>query len=118
MGICLILCPEPLIGFFTTDPEVIRQGVEPLRLAGLAQPFLAAMMVFGGGLRGAGDTLTPMCINGSGVWLLRIPLALLFTRIFPWGLLGIWIASSLDMVLRGMLLFFLFRRGRWKTAQV
>jgi multidrug resistance protein, MATE family len=118
MGICFILFPEPLIGFFTTDPEVIRQGVEPLRLAGLAQPFLAAMMVFGGGLRGAGDTLTPMCINGSGVWLLRIPLALLFTRIFPWGLLGIWIASSLDMVLRGMLLFFLFRRGRWKTAQV
>jgi multidrug resistance protein, MATE family len=118
MGVCFILFPEALISFFTTDPEVIDQGVEPLRLAGLAQPFLAAMMVFGGGLRGAGDTLTPMCINGSGVWLLRIPLALLFTRVFPWGLLGVWIAMSLDMGIRGMLLFFLFRRGRWKTVQI
>ena len=118
MGVCFILFPEPLIGFFTDDPEVIAQGVPPLRLVGLVQPFLSAMMVFGGGLRGAGDTLTPMCINGSGVWLLRVPLSLLFTRVFSWGLLGVWVAMSLDMCIRGVLLAVRFRRGRWKSIQV
>jgi multidrug resistance protein, MATE family len=118
LGVLFLVLPEQLIGFFTSDPEVIAQGVPPLRLVGVVQPFLSAMMVFAGALRGAGDTLTPMCVNGAGIWLLRVPLAWALTRIWSWGLLGVWIAMSLDMCVRGTVLFMRFRLGKWKTIKV
>ena len=118
MGLAFIFFASQIVGFFTDDPEVVALGVPPLRLIGLAQPFLAAMMVFGGGLRGAGETLTPMLINGGGVWLMRVPLCLLFTRVFSWGLTGVWIAMALDMSVRGALLFARFHSGRWKRTEV
>ena len=118
MGVCFFLFAPQIVGFFTTDAEVIALGVPPLRLIGLAQPFLAGTMVFAGGLRGAGDTRVPMLVNGASIWILRVPLALLFTRVFSWGLIGAWIAMAIDLTIRGILLFLRFRSGRWKTIEV
>lgn len=138
MGIVLIAFPGSFMRFFTSDPEVIELGILPLRIIGLAQPFLAASMIFSGSLRGAGDTQGPLWINASALWLLRIPLSVLFTQglatFFPawsssalpawlmhglgWGLRGAWIAMACDMVVRGALMFRRFRSGRWKQARV
>jgi len=118
MGIAFLIFAPQVIGLFTDDPAVIAAGSMPLRLIGLAQPFLAAMMVFGGGLRGAGDTLTPMWINGGAIWFLRIPLSLLVTYLLGWGLTGVWMVMSFDLMVRGSLMFWQFRRGRWKAVTV
>ncbi|MCC7265371.1 MAG: MATE family efflux transporter [Candidatus Latescibacteria bacterium] len=118
MGVGFILFAPQLMGVFTEDPQIIELGTTPLRLIGLAQPFLAAMMVFGGGLRGAGETTAPLLINGLGVWVVRVPAALFFTRVLPWGLTGAWIAMALDLTSRGLLLLYRFRSGKWKTVQV
>lgn len=118
MGVVFLIFARPLISFFTTDMAVIDAGITPLRLVALAQPFLAASMVFAGSLRGAGDTRTPMLINGLSIWVLRVPLALLLTQLFGLGLTGAWLAMSIDLSLRGGLLFGRFRLGRWKTVRV
>ncbi|MBQ38126.1 MAG: MATE family efflux transporter, partial [Gemmatimonadaceae bacterium] len=102
----------------TEEAEVIAMGSTPLRLIAVVQPLLAAMMVFAGSLRGAGDTLTPMLVNGASVWLLRVPLSLLVTRWLGWGLTGVWLVMALDLTLRGVALYWQFRRGRWKTVEV
>ena len=84
----------------------------------MVQPFLEAMMVFAGGLRGAGDTLTPMLVNGISVWLVRVPLSLAVTAWMGWGLTGVWSVMALDLVLRGTVLWWQFRKGRWKRVRV
>jgi Na+-driven multidrug efflux pump len=73
MGVVFFLAAPQIMGLFTDEVAVISMGNTPLRLIGIVQPFLAAMMVFGGSLRGAGDTLTPLLVNGAAVWLLRVP---------------------------------------------
>ena len=118
MGVAFFVFAPQFIGLFTDDNEVIAAGSMPLRMIGLAQPFLAAMMVFGGGLRGAGDTLTPMWINGGAIWLMRIPLSLLVTYGLGWGLTGVWAVMVLDLTVRGLLMFRQFKRGRWKRMTV
>jgi len=118
MGLCFLAFPERLVGFFTTDPEVIARSVSPLRLVGLAQPFLAAMMVFAGALRGAGDTVSPLVVNAASIWLLRVPLSWVFARPLGLELLGVWLAMSLDMCTRGLLLCQRFMLGRWRTISV
>jgi MATE family multidrug resistance protein len=117
-GLVIVLFSSQLMTVFTNDPQVVAQGTMPLRVVGLAQPLLAASMIFAGGLRGAGDTRYPMVVTAGGIWLLRLPLAYLLTMILGWGLLGAWSAMVFDMTLRGTLNFLRFRSGRWKSVKV
>lgn len=118
MGIVFFFAAPWIIGLFTTEAEVIALGSTPLKLIGVVQPLLAAMMVFSGGLRGAGDTLTPMLVNGAAIWLLRIPLTLVAIDWLGWGLTGVWLVMALDLSVRGVVLYWQFRGGRWKSVQI
>jgi putative MATE family efflux protein len=118
VGLLFLLFPAQIVGFFTSDPEVIALGTMPLRMVGLIQPLLAGTMIFAGALRGAGDTRWPMLVTGGSIWLVRLPLAYLFALVLDWGLLGAWSALILDLSLRGLLNYLRFRSGRWKTVKV
>jgi putative MATE family efflux protein len=118
IGLTFLFFPAQIIGFFTTDPEVVALGAGPLRLAGVVQPLSAASMVFSGALRGAGDTRGPMVVTGLGIWLVRLPLALLLALALHWGLLGAWLAMTVDISGRGVFNWLRFRSGRWKTMRV
>lgn len=118
IGLLFVFFPAQIMGFFTNDAEVISLGTMPLRVMGVAQPFLAAAMIFAGALRGAGDTRFPMVITAAAIWLIRLPLAYVLGVALGWGLVGAWTAMSLDMVMRGMFNFWRFRGGRWKGIAV
>ncbi len=118
IGLTFVLFPGQIMGFFTNDAEVIMHGTMPLRVMGLAQPFLAAAMIFAGALRGAGDTRFPMVITAGAIWLIRLPLAYVLGVMLGWGLMGAWTAMSLDMIVRGAFNFLRFRGGRWKSIAV
>ena len=68
---------------FTKDPEVIRIGKEYLLIMGGFFIVHGGLNVFNGALRGAGDTLFPMAVSITCLWLIRIPLAYWFSSI--WG---------------------------------
>jgi putative MATE family efflux protein len=116
MGVVFFLFAPQFIGLFTSDPEVIELGIWPLRLVAFSQPALACAMVLSGGLRGAGDTRRTLLITGVGLWLVRVPMALLLTG--PFGLIGAWIAMGLDINVRGLAVLLRFRSGRWKELRV
>ena len=100
------------------EEEALAQGVPYLRLVSSVFMFSALMFIGNACLRGAGETTAPLLINGLGVWVVRVPAALLFTRVLEWGLTGAWIAMALDLTSRGLLLLFRFRSGKWKKVQV
>ncbi len=118
MGVIFILFARPLVSIFTDDAEVIALATGPLRLIGFVQPMLAAMMIFAGALRGAGDTRAPMLITGAALWLVRVPLGALFVLVLGWGLQGAWTVMAIDLSLRGACNYLRFRGGRWKTVKV
>jgi multidrug resistance protein, MATE family len=116
MGMVFFLFPSQIISVFINDPEVIQKAVWPLRLVAFSQPALATMMVFSGGLRGAGDTRATLAITAAGLWLVRLPLALLLTG--PLGLIGAWIAMGVDLQLRGLGMWWRFKSNRWARVKV
>jgi putative MATE family efflux protein len=118
IGLIIVLFPAQFMGAFTDEAQVVALGRVPVRVVGLAQPILAAAMIFPGGLRGAGDTRYPMMINGASIWLIRLPLAYLLALSLDWGLGGAWVAMALDFALRASLNFLRFRGGRWKSVEV
>jgi Na+-driven multidrug efflux pump len=71
--------------------------------------------VFTGALRGAGDTKFPMVIAAIGLWGIRLPFAYLFSLYFDWGILGVWVAMTLDLFVRFGLSAFRYLGGRWRV---
>ena len=96
-----------------------------LVLAGLAvaisaaeQPFLGAEMVLAGSLRGAGDTRSPMWVTLFGAVFLRVAVVYLLAVTLDLGLAGVWWGTAIDWAGRSTLIWFLFRRGKWKRVEV
>jgi putative MATE family efflux protein len=118
MGVVFILAPRALTSVFTTDPRVADLAAQCLLPAGFAQLGFAASLIFGGALRGAGDTMSVMRITLINVFGIRLVGVLIVGVWLKLGVSAIWIVLSAELSLRGVLIFALFLRGKWRHAQV
>jgi Na+-driven multidrug efflux pump len=107
---------EQLLHLFTKDPEVIRYGFEYLGIVSWFYILFSIMFTFSGVLRGAGDTLIPMFITLTALWIVRIPSAYFLSKRF--GELGIWWAVPMGMITGVILTFIYYKTGRYKTKGV
>lgn len=97
---------------------LVSTATEVLPLLALAQPGMSASIVLAMGLRGAGDTRSPLWAAIAGGLVLRVALAWGLVLGFDLGLVGIWWASTIDWSVRALWLWTVFRRGRWTTLRV
>jgi Na+-driven multidrug efflux pump len=118
VGLLFWFFPAELIGLFTSDPTTIELGVPCLRVAALVQPLMAICEAMAGGLRGAGDTRTPMLAALVGPGLVRLGMCWFLAFEMNLGLLGIWYGTSLDWIVRVVFLVAVYKRGRWKTIRI
>jgi len=118
IGVLYAAFGPQIVTIFGSTPEVLEQAGLAVRIAAAEQPFLAAQMVLAGGLRGAGDTRTPMWVSLFGVACLRLVVVYLFAVTLGWGLAGVWWGTAVDWAGRSALIWALFRRGRWKEVRV
>lgn len=100
--------------FIPNDPEVIGLGASCLAIAAFEQPFMGLAMVYGGALRGAGDTKSPVYVSIVGIWGVRIPLAYIMAHVLCWGIVGIWMVMVADWLSRTLVYMYLYNRGKWK----
>jgi putative MATE family efflux protein len=118
MGASLIICAYPLVGVFTSDPEVVEHGVRALRISSLAFPLYAAGMCFGAAFNGSGDTWTPTRLSFFCLWLGQIPLAWTLAEALSLGPVGIFIAMPVSLSVLALWTALLFKQGRWKHQKV
>jgi putative MATE family efflux protein len=118
VSLIAVLFPKVLLVLFTKDQAVLEVGSQYLRIVGLSYAAFAAMFVFTGVLRGAGDTIPTMFITLTSLWLVRVPLAKLLSSIPALGVNGIWMGVALSP-LAGLLVSYLYyRTGKWKSKAV
>ena len=101
-----------MMGAFTEDADVVAIGQEYLTILGAVLVFHGALCILNGAMRGAGDTLFAMTTGIVSFWLIRIPLATLFSR--TWGRVGIWWAIAASITLAFVATLIYYRTGRWK----
>ncbi len=116
-GTLMIFAPA-LIGFFSSNDEVIAVGAHYLRVVSPFYVFMAAGIVFGRALNGAGDAVTPMIVTIVTLWGVQVPLAIVLSRIYQPATEGIWYAISAAMLLNGVILAVWFQTGKWKHKRV
>lgn len=121
MGVLFLAVPSLFVGIFVEGPELAEAAAlaaDCLRIAAVEQPFMGLAMALAAGLRGAGDTRSPVAVAVLGVWMVRVPLA--WALAFPagLGLHGIWITMIVDWAARTLILAVLVKRGRWKEIRL
>lgn len=67
-------------------------------------------------LRAAGDVMWTMAIAIISMWVFRIGTAYFFSNVFHLGLIGIWIAMTIDWMFRAVCYEIRYRSGKWEKA--
>lgn len=108
------LFPEPIIGVFNPDQELIKAGVEYMRTFSFDYLLVPIQFCMNGLIMGAGHTKFTLLSSAMSSLLLRIPVAILFGSALGWGLMGVGLAAPAatlaSVILTGWFVF----SGRWK----
>lgn len=115
IGLILFFFPDLFIRIFTDDLKVILFARIAVRIISVVQPFFAMVLIFMGSLRGGGNTASPFWATTIGMYLVRIPLSIIFVRILGLGMFGAWLAMAFDITFKGFYLYLVFlKRTNYK----
>lgn len=117
-GLAFVFAGRQLAGLMTSDPAAIDLAARCLFITAFAQVGFAATLVFGGALRGAGDTVAVMLINIASQLGLRLVGVLVLVNVFRYGLEAVWVVLASELTIRGALMAGRFVHGGWKHVKV
>jgi putative MATE family efflux protein len=100
------------------DPRIIRLTATCLSITGCIQAFFAAQIIFGGALRGAGDTKAVMTLSLASIFAVRFVGVGIVGLWLHRGLAAVWVVLCVDQVVRGLLIYARFRSGQWRQIEV
>jgi len=113
----LVFAPN-IIGWFSTQVEVIKYGTLCLRVIAAGYVFYAYGMVIIQSFNGSGDTRTPTYINFICFWIFQLPFAYFAAITFDFGPLGVFWAITLAEVMIAVIGIWWFKKGHWKEIKV
>ena len=113
-GAILFFGASWVAGIFTDDLAVIETAKVYNQIAAFSIFFAASESVFTGAFAGAGNSVPPLIIS-LPITGLRIPLCAIFAPIY--GMNGVWIAIFTTTIIKGAIMAFWFKRGKWKERK-
>lgn len=108
--VIIVSIREPILGVFTANKEIIREGSKVLLLCLILEPGRTFNIVVISSLRAAGDAVFPVKMAFVSMWGISVPLAYILGIKMGFGLSGVWIAFIVDEWLRGIIMYI-----RWKS---
>lgn len=118
VAVLIFVLAEDVARIFVSDQAVIDKAVIFIRILAFGEPAIAIHFTIGGALRGAGDTKWPLYASTAGLYGFRIPLALFLGVIMGLGVVGAWIAMTVEYFVRSFFVSLRFKRGGWKSIKV
>jgi Na+-driven multidrug efflux pump len=122
----LFMYPDVALGAFIKSDLLgeqgkamaIAAGTGPLRLIAIASIAITAAVVFTQSLYGAGNTKFVMIVEGVLHTLCLVPLAWVLGVWMKGGLVGIWAAAGIYVVLLAIIMGAKFAEGRWRSIRL
>jgi Na+-driven multidrug efflux pump len=112
-----VLFPSTVLTVFRPELDVKLLSIIALIICAFEQIPLGIFMVITGGLKGAGDTKTPMIISVVGSLLVRVPVVYLLAFKLNLGFVGVWIGAAADWWVKAILGIIAYYRGRWREIE-
>ena len=114
LGIPMIIFARPICGIYHLSPETMKITVFLLCYSCvccmLVHPLSFAQS---NALRAAGDVRFTMIVAIASMWLCRVGMAYVLGQGLGLGVIGVWIAMTMDWVVRAFLFTNRIRTGKW-----
>ena len=120
----LLVFSKHLISMFTITEEIINLGVRQIRILAAGYVAMAITQVFGGIMRGAGDTMPSMWISMFTTVVVRVPLAYLWAWLtrsqeYPAGSPdALFFALLISWTAGAAATYLWYRRGTWRDKSL
>ncbi|SEL13603.1 putative efflux protein, MATE family [Colwellia chukchiensis] len=114
----LLAFSEQLFAIFTDNTDIWAMGKMILWVAILGEFGRSFNLIVGASLRASGDARYVSIVGFSIMWFVAMPLAWALGLHFAYGLVGIWLAMSIDECIRGFFSFNRWQTGKWRTKGV
>ncbi len=118
ISIVFYFVSEPIMRFFSADPEAIHYGTQCLRIVAFGYVFFGYGMVVVQAFNGAGDTRTPTILNLFTYWMFQVPLAYVLATKLDFGASGAFWAIAIAESVLAVVAILVFRRGTWKLVKI
>lgn len=115
ISICLIVFAPWVMKIYNLNPETEVLAVEVIRYhAIMAVIFWIPSFTVPNTLRAAGDVVWTMLIAIGSMWVFRIGTAYIFSRFFNMGLIGVWMAMTIDWGFRALCYGIRYHGHKWE----
>jgi putative MATE family efflux protein len=122
MGFCgllmITLGKYPAQWISPDNARIIHLTTQCLMVTGFIQIGFAACVVFGGALRGAGDTMSAMTISLATIFGLRFTGVIIVGWWLRLGVVAVWCVLAGELFIRGVGMYVRFAGGAWKRMRV
>lgn len=113
-GVLFIFAPW-ILKIYQLTPQTEELAIQVLRYHTiLAVIFWVPSFTMPNTLRAAGDVIWTMIIAAASMWIFRIGFAYVFSRYFDAGLLGVWVAMTIDWTFRALCYGIRYRGNKWE----
>ena len=110
----VIAVPDPIAALFVSTPAEVAQAATFVQVAAISAVARGVDGSAPGALRGAGDTRWPFLASVLGRWAVALPVAVVGLAT-PLGVVGLYLALTLECVVPGVLNLWRFRTDRWRA---
>ncbi|MBL8685765.1 MAG: MATE family efflux transporter [Myxococcales bacterium] len=111
-GVVFASFPAALVRLFVEDASIVTLATPVLRFAALAQIPMAIGVVLAQSTRAAGATREAFAVSLASALIVRIAATYVFVRVLGLGLLGVWMGSTVDWVVRAIVYGVRWQQGR------
>jgi putative MATE family efflux protein len=114
IGVLLFIAARPTALIYVSEEGVVAHTANFVRILAACQPAMALHYSLSGALIGAADTRWPLYGSFVGMYLIRLPLALVATYILGVSIIWIWLIILADHYAKAVVLSLRFLSGKWK----
>ncbi len=120
IAITILICifAKPIISLLTADPRIIELGQKILMIEVFLEFGRCYNIVLVRNLQAVGDVRFPVFIGIASQWLIAVGLAYVLCIPCGLGLVGMWLAFSVDEISRAIIFRVRWARGEWKQRLI
>ncbi|EYF05430.1 MATE family efflux transporter [Chondromyces apiculatus] len=118
VGLLEAVFAQQILSVVSTSELVQQAALRPMQVMGICTPLVAVAMILTQALFGAGNTIFVMVVELLLHFTCLVPLAWLLGITLGFGLMGIWSAGVIYVVLLAAIMAWKFRSGDWKTIRL
>lgn len=120
-GTFIFIFNKQIVNFFIQskdEPEVIIQSMNYMKFVAFSMPLMGMFSVFQGIFQGSGKTKYSMAMEVGRLWIVRLPMILIFKNFSDFGPTGIWFSMSFSNLIVCLYGLWIYKTHGWKEKTI